>query len=181
MRSWPFSSFAALSTTWSAAPRLSLATLAEFGAALGGAFIVGLVLPRRMPQRRPLMLAASLGLACAAILLQLWTDLAIRRAVALRADDFIYNRPTLTVLVLTISLAWMLLRGGHRRTGWLVLAAAGATIVISSSGAAVLGALVALFCSPERLPRSPPIHPFAFVRSGRLPAIGSAHGSPRCG
>ena len=139
-----FLGFAALSTTWSAAPRLSLATLAEFGAALGGAFIVGLVLPRRMPQRRPLMLAASLGLACAAILLQLWTDSAIRRAVALRADDFIYNRPTLTVLVLTIPLAWMLLRGGHRRTGWLVLAAAGATIVISSSGAAVLGALVAL-------------------------------------
>ena len=126
-----FLGFAALSTTWSAAPRLSLATLAEFGAALGGAFIVGLVLPRRMPQRRPLMLAASLGLACAAILLQLWTDSAIRRAVALRADDFIYNRPTLTVLVLTIPLAWMLLRGGHRRTGWLVLAAAGATIVIS--------------------------------------------------
>lgn len=139
-----FLGFAALSTTWSAAPRLSLATLAEFGAALGGAFIVGLVLPRRMPQRRPLMLAASLGLACAAILLQLWTDSAIRRAVALRADDFIYNRPTLTVLLLTIPLAWMLLRGGHRRTGWLVLAAAGATIVISSSGAAVLGALVAL-------------------------------------
>jgi exopolysaccharide production protein ExoQ len=139
-----FLGFAALSTTWSAAPALSLATLVEFGAALAGAFIVGLVLPRRMPQRRPLMLAASLGIACAVILLQLWTDSAIRRAVALRADDFIYNRPTLTVLLLTIPLAWMLLRGGHRRVGWAVLAAAGATILISSSGASVLGASVAL-------------------------------------
>jgi O-antigen ligase len=97
-----------------------------------------------MPQRRPLMLAGSLALACAAILLQLWTDSALRRAVALRADDFIYNRPTLTVLLLTIPLAWMLLRGGHRRVGWAVLAAAGATILISSSGASVLGASVAL-------------------------------------
>ena len=139
-----FLGFAALSTAWSAAPALSLTTLIEFGAALAGAFIVCLVLPRRMPQRRPLMLAVSLGLACAVILLQLWTDSAIRRAVALRADDFIYNRPTLTVLLLTIPLAWMLLGGGHRRAGWAVLAAAGATILISSSGAAVLGALVAL-------------------------------------
>lgn len=139
-----FLGLAALSMTWSVALETSFATLVEFSLTLGAAVLVAFVLPRRMPQRRPLALATSIGLACAIIVAQLWTDSAVRRAVALRSEDFIYNRPSLTVLVLTIPLAWMLIRGGHRRVGAVVLAIAGATILQSSSGAAVLGLVAAL-------------------------------------
>ncbi len=139
-----FLGFAALSVAWSAAPRISLQSFAEFGLTIAGAFVLGLALPQRMPQRRPLLLAFSTALACLLILLQLWTDVAIRRAFGLRAEEFIFNRPSLTVLVLSIPLAWLLLRGGYRRVGAGVLALAALTVLQSESGAAVLGLLAAI-------------------------------------
>lgn len=139
-----FLGFAALSITWSVVPGTSLQALAEFGLTLAGAFVLALALPQRMPQRRPLLLAFSTALACVLILLQLWTDVAVRRAFGLRAEEFIFNRPSLTVLVLSIPLAWLLLRSGYRRVGAGALALAAGTVVQSESGAAVLGLLAAV-------------------------------------
>ena len=138
-----FLGFAALSLAWSPVPGPSAVALVEFGLTVMGAFVLALVLPRRMPQRRPLLLATSMCLACGLILVQLWTDVAARRLAGLRSEDFIFNRPSLTVLVLIIPLTWLLVRGGYARLGVFVLALAAATLVQSRSGASVLGVLAA--------------------------------------
>ncbi len=139
-----FFGFAAISMAWSDIPGTSAVTFIEFGLTLAGAFVLGLVLPRRMPVRRPILLAISMCLACGLILGQLWTDVAARRLVGLRSEDFIFNRPSLTVLLLIIPLAWLLLRGGYRRLAAVVLVLVGATLAQSSSGASVLGLVAAI-------------------------------------
>jgi O-antigen ligase len=139
-----FFGFAAVSVAWSDIPGTSAATFIEFSLTVAGAFVLALVLPRRMPVRRPLLLATSMCLACGLILGQLWTDVAPRRLAGLRAEDFIFNRPSLTVLLLVIPLAWLLIRGGYRRLAAVVLVLVAATLVQSSSGASVLGLLAAV-------------------------------------
>jgi O-antigen ligase len=81
---------------------------------------------------------------------------AVRRLFGLRYEEFIFNRPSLTVLVLIIPLAWLLLRGGYRRVGAAVLGLSIVTLVQSWSGAAVLGLFAAagaygLACYARRL------------------------------
>jgi O-antigen ligase len=139
-----FFAFAAVSIAWSDIPGTSAVTFIEFGLTIAGAFVLGLVLPRRMPVRKPLLLATSMCLACVLILGQLWTDVAARRLAGMRSEDFIFNRPSLTVLLLIIPLAWLLLRGGYRRLATVVLVLVGVTLAQSSSGASVLGLLAAL-------------------------------------
>jgi O-antigen ligase len=97
-----------------------------------------------MPRAGPLLLAISITVACLVILLDLWTDMPIRRAFGFRWFTFIFNRPALTLLVLTIPLIWLLLRRGYMRVALGVLALVCATILQSDSGAAVLGLLAAL-------------------------------------
>lgn len=139
-----FLGFAALSILWSVAPGASFRTYGEFVLTLGGAFFLGFALPRRMPQAGPLLLATSVAIACLVIMLDLWTDTAVRRTLGLRSVSFIFNRPVLTLLVLTVPLLWLLARRGHVRVAAGVLALVTATIIYSDSGAAVLGLLAGL-------------------------------------
>jgi exopolysaccharide production protein ExoQ len=139
-----FLAFAALSMLWSVAPAASFRVYSEFALTLGGVFILGFALPRRMPRAGPLLLATSVTVACVVIILDLWSDLAVRRAFGLRSFSFIFNRPVLTLLVLTIPLLWLLARRGHVRVAAGVLALVTATILYSDSQAAILGLLAAL-------------------------------------
>jgi O-antigen ligase len=139
-----FLGFAALSILWSIAPGTSLRAYAEFILTLGGAFVLGFALPRRMPRAGPLLLATSVAVACLVIILDLATDLATRQALGVRSISFIFNRPALTLLVLTIPLLWLLGRRGHIRVAGGVLALVTATILYSDSGAAVFGLIAGL-------------------------------------
>ena len=139
-----FLAFAALSILWSIAPGTSFRAYVEFILTLGGAFVLGFALPRRMPRAGPLLLATSVVVACLVIILDLWTDLATRQALGVRSISFIFNRPALTLLVLTIPLLWLLGRRGHVRVAAGVLALVTATILYSDSGAAVFGLLAGL-------------------------------------
>lgn len=136
-----FLGFAALSITWSIAPGTSLQTYAQFALTLAGVFLLAFALPRRMPRAGPLLLATSVAVACVLIMLDLWTDSAVRRAFGLRSFSFIFNRPVLTLLVLTIPLVWLLVRRGHLWVTAALVALVTATILQSDSGAAVLGLL----------------------------------------
>jgi O-antigen ligase len=139
-----FLAYAAFSIVWSIAPAASFRAYVEFAASLAGAFILGFALPRRMPRAGPLLLATSMTIACLVILLDLWTEMPIRRAFGFRWFTFIFNRPALTLLLLTVPLMWLLVRRGYLRVAVGVLALVCATILQSDSGAAVLGLLVAL-------------------------------------
>jgi O-antigen ligase len=139
-----FLAFAALSILWSIAPGTSLRAYAEFILTLAGVFVLGFALPRRMPRAGPLLLATSVAVACVVIILDLWTGLASRQALGVRSASFIFNRPTLTLLVLTIPLLWLLGRRGHLRVAAGVLALVTATILYSDSAAAVFGLLAGL-------------------------------------
>jgi exopolysaccharide production protein ExoQ len=139
-----FLGFAALSMFWSIAPGVSFRAYAEFVLTLGGVFVLGFALPRRMPRAGPLLLATSVAVACIVIMLDLWTDLAVRRTLGVRSFSFIFNRPVLTLLVLMIPLLWLLGRRGHVRVAAGVLALVTATILHSDSRAALLGLLAGL-------------------------------------
>jgi O-antigen ligase len=139
-----FLAFAALSTAWSIAPDTSFGAYTEFGLTLAGVFILTLTLPRRLPRAGPLYLATSIGLACLVVLVDLWTDSALRRTLGVRSDSFIFNRPVLTLLVLTIPLLWLLVRRDHVWVAAAVVALVIVTILNSDSGAAVLGGVAGL-------------------------------------
>lgn len=138
-----FLGFAALSITWSVAPLSSLTVLVEFALTLAAAFALAVALPGRVPHDRTPLLALAVALACLLIAINLWTDGAARRALGLRAELFIFNRPALAVLVTSIPLVFLL----HRSrkvvlAGALTVLVAG-TVLASESGAAALGALAA--------------------------------------
>src|SRR5215212_7846015 len=79
-----FLAYAAFSILWSIAPKASFRAYVEFATSLAGAFILGFALPRRMPRAGPLLLAISITVACLVILLDLWTDMPVRRAFGFR-------------------------------------------------------------------------------------------------
>jgi exopolysaccharide production protein ExoQ len=138
-----FFGLAALSIAWSDARALSLHALGEFGLSVGGAFLLALALPARLPRWSVVLLAASILVACMLILAELHTDLLVRRAVGLRSLTAIFNRPALTVLVLAVPLLMLLASRPHDRR-MLAIGAVAALAVLwvaldSDSGAALLG------------------------------------------
>lgn len=153
-----FLAWSAVSIAWSHAPGRGLYALGEFVLPAGAALVLALSLPSRAPRHAPWLLAACMTLACAEILVELGTGLALRREMGMRSASFIFNRPALTLLVLLAPLLWSLSRRG--RPG---MAAAGAlallavlTIDRADSGAAALGLLVAglAFLLARVLPRT---------------------------
>lgn len=141
------------SVAWSGAPGLSLHALGEFWLPVVSAAILALVLPERMPRWGLPLFAAMLALACAMILADLATGLAWRRAVGLRWQTFIFNRPVLTCLVgLVPVLAFLIPRGARAAgLGLALLGLVWGTILRSDSGAAELGILVALVTAAAAL------------------------------
>jgi O-antigen ligase len=134
-----------VSVSWSEFPGTSLRALGEVWFPVASAFIVGIALPKRMTRLAFWLLAGSFAIACILIMVELRTDLALRRALGMRWNTYIFNRPILTLLVLTPPLvAWLL---GHARRGFaygLALVALLASAALhSDSGAGDLGLIVA--------------------------------------
>jgi O-antigen ligase len=137
--------WSALSVTWSGFPLLSLRWLGEFWLPVLAGAILLMALPSRLG--RGAFLALALGLAAAGliILVDLSTGLAMRRSLGVRADDFIHNRPSLTLLFGYVPL--LVAAGLSRRAPDLAIAVlvgllAAAAVGMSQSGAARLAALI---------------------------------------
>ena len=129
---------------WSEFKMTSLVGFGEFWLPIIAVFVLSLTLARQIPPRMFKILTGAFLLACIIILVELGTDLALRRAIGLRSDTFIFNRPVLTLLMLVPPLiAWYLgqnSRGGLYGLGLLLVFAA--TALRSDSDAAVLGLIV---------------------------------------
>jgi hypothetical protein len=135
-----FFAWAAVSIAWSDVPDTSLAAMSEFALTVAAAFILALTLPQRTSREYgAFVLAGAAAAACLVILADLWSGLLVRRALAVQSDPFIFNRPVVTVLTVSLPIILLLLK---RRQPWLGAALAGlvlVTILQSESGAAILG------------------------------------------
>jgi O-antigen ligase len=155
-----FLAWTGLSLIWSDVRGLTLHTLGEFWLPVAGAFVCALALPARTRRAAILLLAAAIGVACVLILAELHSGLAVRKAVGLRADSFIFNRPVLTLVVVAIPLVLWLPRtsaAGARlamQAGLAILILA--AVVESESGAAKLAVVVCavVFAAARLAPRA---------------------------
>ena len=134
--------FAALSIAWSPDPKTSLRGFIEFIVPIFGALALALTLPGSTPRFVFTLLAAAVIAACVLMLYELWSVMALRRALGMRWNTFIYNRPALTLLVLAPPLLWGLAAEGRRRLAAAVAVVTAAAIFASDSGAATLGLVV---------------------------------------
>ncbi|HZH50325.1 MAG TPA: O-antigen ligase family protein [Microvirga sp.] len=139
-----FLAWSLVSIAWSPFRAVSFFALGELWLPIASAFVVALVLPARMTRAAFWLLAASVAAACLLIVADLRTGLVVREALGMRAYSFIFNRPTLTLLVLMLPLlAWL---AGSGRRGWAwacgLTLLFGAVLAHSDSGAALLGLLV---------------------------------------
>lgn len=155
-----FLGWSVISLAWSAARPTAVRALGEFWLPVAAAFVLALTLPGRMSRTSLWLLAGSIAIACGVIMIELETGLAWRRSIGMRSDRFIFNRPALTVLVLSVPLLFWMHRSKATEWRWTIQAGIGAmvitTIALSESGAAQLGlAVVALaFGLARLLPRS---------------------------
>ena len=140
-----FLAWSVISLLWSEFRGVSLAALLEFWFPVAGALLLSVTLPSRLPRWGVWVLAAALALACAAILLELQTGLALRRTLGMRSHSFIFNRPVLTILVGLVPVLVAL--RGQGPLGWaagaVLTALALATAEQSESGAAIFGVAAA--------------------------------------
>jgi exopolysaccharide production protein ExoQ len=141
-----FFGWSIVSLAWSAVPGRSAAALGEFWLPVAAACLLALVLPERAPRWSLPLAAVLLALACLMILIELRTGLAWRRALGLRGQSFIFNRPVLTILVILVPVLASLMPRGRRQAalGLALLGVVGLTVVQSESGAAWLGAMAIL-------------------------------------
>lgn len=119
--------------------------LEALGAALV-AWVLFRLLPRELPRWFVPALALVVALCCALLLYEFANTLAIRRALGLRPNSFVYNRPVIVLAVLFWPLAGLMAaqygRGGAAAAGMLGSLVA-FTVWRSDSGAALLGLGVA--------------------------------------
>lgn len=139
-----FFGWSVISIAWSPFKTLSVMALGELWIPIACGFLLALVLPERMTRGAFWLLAGSVLAACLLILADLTTGLAARQAFGMRANTFIFNRPTLTLLVLMPPLLAWLVASGRRGWAWAVAVALAFVITLarSDSGAALLGLLV---------------------------------------
>ncbi|HZH12403.1 MAG TPA: O-antigen ligase family protein [Microvirga sp.] len=145
-----FFAWCLLSIGWSEFRGLSFRAFGEFWLPIAAALVLGLTLPKHInPNMFWLFLGAYL-LSGVMIVGELQTGMVLRRALGVRYDTFIFNRPVLTLLTLLLPLsAWIM--GGMRR-GWLVQLAlvlfVGLVALRSESDAAVLGLAIVCLTLP---------------------------------
>ncbi|MGV6873389.1 O-antigen ligase family protein [Pseudochelatococcus sp. B33] len=139
-----FIGWAMASLTWSHAPATSLFVMAEAGLPFIGGTLLLSALPRRLAPWAVRTAALSFAAACLVIIVELALGLASRQALGLRAETFIFNRPVMTLLMLFFPLAIHMAR--LRWRAWAVMLGALLILTIESatSGAAMLGLLLAL-------------------------------------
>src|SRR4051794_37552406 len=134
--------FAALSIAWSPEPKTSLQGFIEFVVPISAGLGLALTLPGRTSRFVFTLLAATAIAACVLMLYELWSAMALRRALGMRWNSFVYNRPALTLLALAPPLLSALVAEGRRRLAAAVGIIIAGAIVASDSGAATLGLLV---------------------------------------
>jgi O-antigen ligase len=141
-----FLGWTVISLAWSEFPATSLRALGEFWLSAAFAFVLAISLPARVTRSTFRLLAISCAIAALMMLVELHTGMSLRRALQVRSNTFIFNRPMLTLMVLLPAVMAFLFRGG--RPG--AIAAIGLTcltafaIARSESGAAVLGLSAAI-------------------------------------
>lgn len=135
-----FVAWAFVSLAWSPDPGLAGRTFAEFAGTLAVVAVLAAALPPRLaPPARKLFLG-GVALAATLVLLDLWSDLAFRRALDLRVAYFVHNRPVLTLAALAAAVAAL-----RRHSPALAAVAIGLVLLAVSraeSGAAILGLAV---------------------------------------
>jgi hypothetical protein len=135
--------FAAASVAWSPDPGASAYGFIEFIVPVSGALGLALALPGRTP-RWAFLLLAVMAIAACVLTFEVWTGMAVRRAIGVRWNSFVYNRPALTLLALAPPLLWGLAAQGRR---WLAAACVvliASAILQSDSGAATFGLAAAV-------------------------------------
>jgi O-antigen ligase len=151
-----FMLWAVLSVAWSGNRAASAQALVEFFLTTGATAGLALLLPGRVPRYALWVVAGAVALACASMLLELATGMALRRAIGVRSATYIFNRPVLTAVILTVPvLLWLEGRPKGRIAQIAVMALVVLTAATSESGAAVLAvlALAAAFGLARALPR----------------------------
>jgi O-antigen ligase len=131
--------------------------LVEFFLTIGALAALALLLPGRVPQHMVWIVAGAVALACASMLFELASGMAVRRAVGVRTATYIFNRPVLTtIMLLAPLLLWLDTRPKGLMVQLLLLPLIAGAAAMSESGAAVLGlvALVATFGAARALPRA---------------------------
>jgi O-antigen ligase len=135
-----------ISVAWSEFPVTSLRALGEFWLSVAFAFVLAISLPARVTRSTFWLLAISCAFAALMMLVELHTGMSLRRALHVRANTFIFNRPMLTLMVLLPPVAAFLFES--RRPGGVAAIAltglAAFAIARSESGAAFLGLYVAI-------------------------------------
>ena len=139
-----FLGWCGLSFAWSPFPALSLRMAAEFLPTLLAAYLLARLAPGRLTEGAPIVAAWMLGLACAFVVADLASDLALRKAMGGRIAYFVHNRPAMTILLVGLPLAGLLAARRRRFAALAVLVLSLAAILRSVSGAASLGLLAAL-------------------------------------
>ena len=152
-----FMAWAGVSVLWSETPATSVQALVEFFLTVGATAGLALLLPGRVPRHMLWVVAGVVALACASMLFELASGMALRRTIGVRTATYIFNRPVLTtVMLLAPLLLWLDTRPKGLIAQLLLLPLVALTAAMSESGAAVLGllALVATFGAARVLPRS---------------------------
>ncbi|KLK92789.1 hypothetical protein AA309_13405 [Microvirga vignae] len=134
------------SAGWSEFKSVSLFSLGELWLPIAAILVLALTLPKHLTQQMFWLLTGTFLVAGIVIMAELATGLILRRAIGVRSDPFIFNRPVLTLLMLALPLtAWLL--GNVRRGviwGLALLLFLSAVVIRSESDAAVLG--LAIIC-----------------------------------
>lgn len=137
-----FLAFAMLSVAWSPAPTVSLYAFGEFFLSVVASLVLALMLPRRAPGWLWVLLGLWVIAAALIIVIDLWAGLPFRHTMGMRMNTFVYNRPTLTLLVLAPPLVAALWARGQRSLGAAVGFFVALAALRSDSGAASLGLIV---------------------------------------
>jgi O-antigen ligase len=136
-----------LSLLWSDTPVLTIRMLREFWLSVFAGFIVLLMLPSHLGRGAYLGLAFGIAVASLIILTDLSSGLAVRAAIGVRSANFIHNRPALTALLSLVPLltfAVLCPRASTRVVVGIGVLGVLGVLAMSESGAARLGAIVAL-------------------------------------
>ncbi|WP_375410156.1 O-antigen ligase family protein [uncultured Methylobacterium sp.] len=139
-----FLGWCGLSLSWSPFPALSLRMAGEFLPTLLAAYLLARLAPGRLADGAPLLAAWMIGLACAFVVVDFGSDLALRKALGGRVAYFVHNRPAMTILLVGLPLVGLLAACGRRFAALAVTGLGLAAILRSVSGAASLGLLAAL-------------------------------------
>jgi exopolysaccharide production protein ExoQ len=134
-----FAAIALLSLTWGHHFRVASFVIGEVALSAGAALVLAAALPRAVPPAILRLAAAAFGLACVLILADLAMGLPLRRALGVRAVTYIYNRPSITLLLVFWPLAGLLWAAGYRIAVCGLALLLIATVLYCDSGAAVLG------------------------------------------